>query len=212
MAITIRKATSEDAPALSRICLLTADAGKSAEALHEFGDLPGLVFSVPYVQLPTTWAFVLQDDITGEVVGYTVGSTDTRAYEAYAQEHWWPRWAAEYPPERTTREADLKYAKLLRNMFTAPEACIAFSPAHLHINILDRYQGQGWGRRLIARAVEYLSGEGLEGLWLGMDPRNTAARAFYEKLGFEPIEGADANNMGLRFDNFKGPKNPSQAA
>ncbi|TRM67663.1 acyl-CoA N-acyltransferase [Schizophyllum amplum] len=201
MPISIRKATEDDTVALSRICLLTADAGKSAETLHEFGALPGLVFAVPYVTLPTTWAFVLQDDDTGAAVGYVVGSTDTRAFEAYAQEHWWPRWAAEYPPERMTRPADVKYAHLLQNMFTASEACMGFAPAHLHINILDAYQDKGWGRRLIERAVEHLKGEGIEGVWLGMDPRNMSARTFYEKLGFREIEGADKNNMGLKFEN-----------
>ncbi|KAL1747671.1 acyl-CoA N-acyltransferase, partial [Schizophyllum fasciatum] len=204
----------DDAPALSRICLLTGDAGKSAEELHEFGELPGLVFAVPYVEpdLPTTWAFVLQDDATGAVVGYTAGATDTRAYEAQAQARWWPRWAAVYPPERTARPADARYARLLREMFTASEACLRFSPAHLHINILAAYQKQGWGRRLIARAIEHMRGEGLESVWLGMDPRNKGARAFYEKLGFEAIEGADENNVGLKFENFKAPEgSPSSA-
>ena len=53
----IREATSSDSPALSRICLLTGNAGQSAEAQHTFGELIGLVFAEPYVHLPTTFAF-----------------------------------------------------------------------------------------------------------------------------------------------------------
>jgi hypothetical protein len=74
MPISIRQASVDDAPALSRICLLTADAGKSAEDLHNFPELPGLLWAVPYVHLPTTWGFVMVDEINGEVVGYIVGS------------------------------------------------------------------------------------------------------------------------------------------
>ncbi|KAF8165219.1 acyl-CoA N-acyltransferase [Crassisporium funariophilum] len=203
MSLKIRKANEADAPALSRICLLTGDAGASAEHLHEFGELPGLVYAVPYVKSPTTWGFVLEDEATGEVVGYILGSTDTRAYERYLAEHWWPSLAEKYPPERMTKSGDVQYANLLRNMHTASDANVAFSPAHLHIDILEKYQKQGWGRKLIASAVEFLIGEGIQGVWLGLDPRNEGARIFYERLRFASIVGApDGNQMGLRFTNF----------
>ncbi|KAK7054200.1 pheromone-regulated membrane protein 10 [Favolaschia claudopus] len=188
MSATIRKATIADEPGLSHICLVTADAGKSAEHLHDYKELPGLVYSVPYLSLPTTWAFVLADG--PDVVGYIVGSTDTRAYEKYASEHWWPVQAEEYQPKDMVKEGDKKYAALLRKMHTAPDANIAFSPAHMHINILESYRGQGWGRKMIQTAVDHLKGEGINKLWLGMDPRNKDAGKFYERLGFRAFEGS----------------------
>lgn len=202
--ITIRKATIDDAPALSKICLLTGDAGTSAEHLHDFGELLGLVYAVPYVNLPTTWGFVMVDEATNEVVGYILGSKDTRAYEKYAAEHWWPPLAEKYPPSMAVKPADERFMKLFRNMDTAPEANIAFGAAHLHVDILEQYQKQGWGRKLIETAIEYLKGEDVQGrgVWLGMDPRNVGARRFYERLGFVRIEGADENYMGVKFENF----------
>ncbi|KAJ6515749.1 acyl-CoA N-acyltransferase [Mycena sanguinolenta] len=196
---TIRKATIADTPALSRICLVTADAGKSAESLHDFTELPGLVYAVPYVNLPTTWAFVLVDG-NDSAVGYIVGSTDTRAYEKYASEQWWPIQAEKYPPAAMVRDGDKHYAALLRNMHTAPDANIAFSPAHMHINILEEHRGQGWGRKMVQTAVDYLKGEGIHRLWLGMDPRNKEARKFYEHLGFIEFEGSSPNDVGLTFE------------
>ncbi|KAF9464419.1 acyl-CoA N-acyltransferase [Collybia nuda] len=202
--ITIRKATIDDAPALSKICLLTGDAGASAEHLHDYGELPGLVYAVPYVNLPTTWGFVMVDDTINEVVGYILGSKDTRAYEKYAAEHWWPPLAEKYPPSMAVKPDDERYMKLLQNMHTASAANIAFAAAHLHIDILAQYQKQGWGRKLIKTGIEYLEGEGVEGggVWLGLDPRNTGAKKFYEKLGFVGIQGADENQMGVKFEDF----------
>jgi len=201
MSVTIRRATIADAPSLSHICLVTAEAGKSAESLHDFGELPGLVYAVPYVNLPTTWAFVLVDGSKDDlVVGYIVGSTDTRAYEKHAAEQWWPVQAEKYQPSAMVREGDKKYAALLRKMHTAPDANIAFSPAHMHINIVDGYRGQGWGRKMIQTAVDYLKGEGINRLWLGMDPRNTEARKFYERLGFTGFEGSAPADVGLIFE------------
>jgi hypothetical protein len=75
MTIKICKVTEDDEVSVSRICLLTADAGVSAEALHDFGELPGLVYAVPYIRMPTTWGFVLEDEAAQEVVGYVLGST-----------------------------------------------------------------------------------------------------------------------------------------
>jgi len=202
MSVTIRKATESDAPALSRICLLTADAGASAEHLHDFGELPGLVYAVPYVKLSTTWGFVLVEESSDQVVGYIVGSKDTRVYERKVAEHWWPALAVKYPPLLAMKPAD---KNLLRNMHTAPDANVAFAGAHLHINIMEEYQGKGWGRKLIAIAIEYLKMEGVQGdgIWVGLDPRNEKARKFYERLGFAVIEGAPYGNMGLKFDDFK---------
>jgi len=87
-------------------------------------------------------------------------------------------------------------------MHTTPEECIAFSPAHLHIDILPEYQRRGWGKKLIGRAAEYLRGEKVDGVWVGIDPKNENAKKFYRKLGFEDIEAPGAN-MGLRFNNWK---------
>jgi hypothetical protein len=108
MSLTISKATEADSPALSRICLLTADAGKSAEHLHDYRELPVLVYSVPYVKSPTTWAFVLVDE-SDEPVGYAVGSTDTRAYEKYTSQYWWPPLAEKYPPSLAVKPDDKRY-------------------------------------------------------------------------------------------------------
>ncbi|KAG6911223.1 hypothetical protein DXG01_003090 [Tephrocybe rancida] len=207
MTITIRRATEADEAAVSQICLLTGNAGTSAEHLHDYKELIGLVYAVPYVKLPTTWGFVMVDDEKDNtVVGYILGSKDTRAYEKYAAEHWWPALAEKYPPSLAKTPADVHYMNLFSNMHTAPDASISFAAAHLHIDIFENYQGQGWGRKLISTAIEYLKGENIEGegIWLGMDPKNIKARAFYRRLGFKNIEGADENQFGVKFAEYTG--------
>jgi len=189
---------------LSKICLLTCDVGKSGETLHDYPELPGLVYAVPYVKLPYTWGFVIERDDPKEVVGYILGATDTRAFENAARETWWPSLAPKYPVEGghkiTGKPADERYAKLISNMDVAEQECIDFSPAHLHVDILEDYQRKGWGRKLIGRAVEYLRDEiGLDGVFLGMDMRNTGARRFYERLGFRRWSGAPEHAFGLKF-------------
>ncbi|KAI0722919.1 acyl-CoA N-acyltransferase [Earliella scabrosa] len=215
----IREARSSDSPALSRICLLTGNAGQSAEAQHTFGELIGLVFAEPYVHLPTTFAFVLVDpskpnpdsDPNGAPtpVGYVLCSHDTRAYEAAALADWSPRVRAKYayPPEQNegATDADRRYIHLLHNPSRAPQAAVDFSPAHMHINLLPEYQRKGWGRRLIARVVERLrEAHGLERMWLGIDVRNEAAKKFYLRLGFKELEGAPDGTLGLEFKDFQG--------
>lgn len=193
-----------DEAALSKICLLTCDAGKSGQVLHDYPELPGLVYAVPYVKLPHTWGFVMERDDTKEVVGYILGATDTPAFEKAAGETWWPSLAPKYPVEGehkiVGKPADRHYAKLISKGDRIEQECIDFSPAHLHINVLEDYQRQGWGRKLIGRAVEHLRDEvGLDGVFLGMDMRNTDAKKFYERLGFRRWSGAPEHFVGLKF-------------
>lgn len=213
--VYIRRATQADSRSLSHICLLTGDAGVSAEALHDFGELIGLMYAEPYVHLPAAFGFVIVDPSKDDaVVGYVLGTADTRAFEAQADETWYPAARARYPytdpptnpvdPSKPLKEADARYIKNIHNPPHSPGINVAFSPAHLHIDILPEYQRQGLGRRLIAEAIKYLREEkGLERLWLGLDPRNVGARRFYERLGFIPIERAAEGVMGLDFKDFK---------
>lgn len=210
MPISIRPATESDAPSLSSICLLTGNAGTSAEHLFKHGEFPGLVFAVPYVKLAHTFGFVLVDDATGEIGGYILGTTDTRAFEREAHERWWPAIQAQYPVDEivkmeangTATAEDVRFAKLFGDMWTQPDACIAFSPVHLHIDILPTFQRQGWGKKLIGRVVELVREQGINGLWVGLDPKNESGKKFYERLGFRPIE-CEGVSMGLSFENWK---------
>ncbi|PCH41221.1 acyl-CoA N-acyltransferase [Wolfiporia cocos MD-104 SS10] len=206
--IYIRQAIIADSPALSRICLVTGNAGTSAEDMHDFDELPGLVYAEPYVHLPGGFGFVLVDPTeSNAVVGYIVGAADTRAFEQQADLSWYPRVRERYshhPSDAATlKSADARYIEILHNPAHAADACITFSPAHLHINILPEYQRQGWGRRLMAHAVDHLRDKALDRVWLGLDPRNVAAQRFYERLGFKALVDAPPGMMCLRFEDFK---------
>lgn len=216
----IRRATKDDSSALSYICLATADAGKSAEKLHTAGELPGLVYAEPYVHLPTGFGFVLVDPSRGEkgeAVGYVLATWDTETFEKDMKETWLPPYLEKYPLAAADADAaetmpahlreltleDRRFVRLLHNPHVTPAPCLSLSPAHLHIDILADYQRQGWGTKLIKEAVGFLKEEkGLNALWLGLDPRNMAAKRFYQRIGFKSIPGAPDNMMGLQFEDW----------
>ena len=64
---------------------------------------------------------------------------------------------------------------------------LAGYPAHLHIDLLPEWQGRGLGRGLMWSFLAGLHAAGAPRVHLGMAPANTAARAFYDRLGFEQI-------------------------
>ena len=217
----IRRATAADSPALSYICLATANAGVSATHLHSAGELPGLVYAEPYVHLPNSAGFVLVDPCKAkpeEVVGYVLCTADTRQFERDLVEKWYPPYLEKYPLSaidvektdetpphlRDLKPDDAKYIKLIHNPQCASQICLDRSPAHMHINILPAYQGQGWGRKLIGKVVRFLGDEkGLDTLYLGLDPRNENAKKFYSKVGFKEISEAPGVQMSLSFVDFK---------
>lgn len=60
--------------------------------------------------------------------------------------------------------------------------------AHLHIDILEEFQTQGLGTKLIETLCDKLKEYNVEGLYLVCGMKNTAARAFYEHRGFDDID------------------------
>jgi ribosomal protein S18 acetylase RimI-like enzyme len=68
-----------------------------------------------------------------------------------------------------------------------PQEVTAAYPSHLHVDLLPRLQGQGWGRRLVDTLVERLRAAGSTGLHLGVATANTGAQAFYRAVGFTEL-------------------------
>ncbi|KAF8600977.1 hypothetical protein BDV93DRAFT_587074 [Ceratobasidium sp. AG-I] len=105
----IRPVHTDDTPVLYRICLLTADAGQSAEALHHFPELLGLHYIDPYVKLSPAFGFVLVSGTTKgneEVLGCLPATPDTRAHEAIAEEQCYPPLRLKYPNNPYPSEED----------------------------------------------------------------------------------------------------------
>ncbi|KLO05945.1 hypothetical protein SCHPADRAFT_705707 [Schizopora paradoxa] len=150
------------------------------------------------------------------VVGYSLLSADSIAYRDATEKYWWPSLRARFPlslpngesPENSSEPRtplDQYYVDRIHHPRPFPPECLAFSPAHMHINILPAYHRKGWGRKLVAAVVEHARTiEKLDGVFLGFSPANVNAAQFYNRIGFrnEHVEGAPWNYIGLKFEEF----------
>lgn len=183
----IRPFRPGDEPALADICLRTADLGGDATGVLDDDAIWADVFVLPYVARHPETAFVVETD-DERVAGYIVSAPDTAAFEAWFRDEWWPARAARWPrpdAERSRQDGILRYAY---GRGSGPETYADAFPAHLHIDLLPELQGQGWGRRLVDTLVEALRDGGVRGLHLVAGADNTAALAFYDRIGFERLD------------------------
>ncbi|WP_194421735.1 GNAT family N-acetyltransferase [Microbacterium abyssi] len=187
--IGIRQYRVEDRPAIFEVCLKTADAGQDATGLFSDDELWGLVFAVPYVERHPDLAWIVEAD-DGRVIGYIVATDETDAFEKWFRDEWWPQFADRFPRSVTPQTREEKIVEYAYARGPGREPSAAEYPAHLHIDLLPETQGQGLGRRLIETLFAELRRRGVRGLHLGMDPANTGAASFYERIGMHrlPVE------------------------
>ena len=180
----IRPYRDADYTGISRVCLLTALAGKDATGVYSSDGLVADIFARPYVLLEPELAFVVDD---GQVSGYILGVADTRRFVERYRTEWLPGFAMRYDRPSATTTPD----EGMRHLGFTPERMLIDEvdeyPAHLHIDVLPHLQGSGLGRRLIETLVSSLRERGIRGLHLGLDPANTSAAAFYDHLGFQKL-------------------------
>lgn len=165
------------------------------------------VWTHQYTHLSPTTCFVV-DDGTGRPVGYCIGCPDisafVAAYDSYTTQ-------VLDPSPEVTRPDDLN----LKEPLFLPDGSInevflsrlAYNPhlllvdgnadllaeykATMHIDLLDEYQGQGWGKQLISRFVDSIKdvpqqdGSVSKGIWIGVAGDNGKVVPFYEKQGFK---------------------------
>ena len=192
----VRPASVHDLPGAYRVSLLTGDSGRDASAIYRNPELLGHVFVGPYVVGQPDLALVVADE--DGIAGYLLAAADTRAFERWAEGHWWPPLRDQYPL-RAERSPDADLIELLHRPPTAGESVVGAFPSHLHIDLLERVRGKGFGRRLIDGLLDDLRSRGSTGVHLDVALDNENAIAFYRHLGFEEVERRPgALLMGLR--------------
>jgi len=186
MAFTIRPYAPADLPNLYRICLLTGDSGADASQLYRDPALLGHFYAAPYAVHEPKLTFVLTD--RQGVCGYVLGCRDSHAFAAWMEAQWLPPLRQKYPlpaPDDTSKDAAM--IRLIHKGYIPSRWATAY-PAHLHIDLLPRAQGQGLGRQLMNAFLGRLRELRVPGVHLGVGRRNEGAVAFYERVGFELLE------------------------
>ncbi|HZP53012.1 GNAT family N-acetyltransferase [Actinocrinis sp.] len=179
-----------DGDALFDICMRTAEAGGDARHLYEDQDLMPNIFAAPYAYLEPELTFVLDDGT--RAVGYILGTSDTPRFVTEFRERWLPLVAERHPApvgEPATRDEQMAFLLHWPERMIVPE--MADYPAHLHIDLLPEYQGRGYGRLLAYTFFDALAKAGAKRVHLAMVTANTAARAFYDRIGFRELPVAD---------------------
>jgi len=185
----VRPYRPADRAAVYDVCVRTADAGGDARGIYRDPDLMPDIFAGPYLHLAPHLAFVLDDG--RRAVGYVLGVADTAAFAEAFRREWLPRVADRYPRAAVPDTPDERMIELLHTpeRMVLPE--LADHPAHLHIDILPEHQRAGHGRTLIHTLLAALRREGVPRVHLGMVTANTAARRFYDRLGFHELPVPD---------------------
>ncbi|PJI93632.1 GNAT family N-acetyltransferase [Luteimicrobium subarcticum] len=194
---TLRPFRPSDADDLYDICVRTADAGTDARGIYTSDRLVGDLFALPYAVLEPGLAFVVDD---GErVVGYVVGTADTRRFVDRYRDEWVPALAGRYAAAPAALDAASTPDDVMTYLHEHPERMLvpelAAYPAHLHVDLLPAWQGKGMGRWLVERFRRAAAAEGAAAVHVGMVTANTGARPFYDALGFHVVDVPDAGPL-----------------
>jgi ribosomal protein S18 acetylase RimI-like enzyme len=191
-----------DEAGVYEVCLKTGEAGNDATHLHDDPRALGHIYVGPYMKLEPDLAFVLEDHIG--VCGYVLGALDSaKFYQAYLNE-WLPPIRAQHPeptgnPTSWTATQKIYYEYHHPDIFY-PKSISEF-PSHMHIDLLPRAQGQGWGAKMVQTLLDELKRKSSPGVHLAMNAANHRAYAFYRKLGFDELTRAsDTIYLGKRLN------------
>ena len=192
----IRRYREADHAAVYDVCVRTADAGGDATGKYHSDDLMPDLFAGPYLFLEPGFAFVLDDG--KRAVGYVIGTPDTAAFARAYAERWIPRLAGRYqvPPD-PPGDRDEKMLALHYRPERMVWPGLQEYPAHLHIDVLPPFQGAGYGRALMETFYAAAAQAGAAGVHVTVMTANTRALGFYRRLGFRPLEVAEAGETSV---------------
>lgn len=171
---TIRKMRPEDLKDVEYVCRMTA--GPVCQKDPVLGYRIARMFSTYYVRECHDTCFVLVDD-SDKAVGYVLCEPDYKRFsEIYRK--------VDVPEIKKLDKESGKKAWL----FPIPYNFFGRRyPAHLHIDILEEYQSQGYGAKLMDALFTELKARNVRGVMLQADINNKGAIRFYSRLGFKML-------------------------
>jgi len=189
--VTFRAAEAHDLDRFYAISLATGHHGADASHLYDDPKMVGHIYSAPYLKIAPDLCFVAVDNLG--VAGYVVGALDTQAFERLLEGQWWPALRATYdaPDEnqRANWSADQRRSFIIHHPERTPVELARAYPAHLHMNLLPRLQGQGVGPKLLTLWLDKTRALGATAVHLGANTQNPGAIGFWKKHGFKSLEG-----------------------
>ncbi|ORX40320.1 N-acetyltransferase GCN5 [Kockovaella imperatae] len=201
--LTIRPFRSGDEPSLAKICCETGNNGKDGTGLLSDDRLWGDIWVLPYVKRDPQLAWVVED-LDGQVIGYTVGTDDSDAFNQWYKESWWPAESKKYerPPTSSGGPSrEQTFFKIADETGSTPlNSSLREYPAHLHIDLLPPAQGKGLGRKMIRTLLQAMQDRGIKGVHLGASAENHSACAFYQKIGFGEVPTQDKGSRIFVWD------------
>ena len=171
---TIRPMRPEDLKDVEYVCRMTAGPGAQKDPV--IGYRLARMFSTYYVRECYDTCFVVADE-SDKAVGYILCEPDYKRYK------------------KIFRKVDVPEIKKLHKksgqqawLFPIPYCFFGHKyPAHLHIDILDEYQNQGLGSKLMEILFEELKKRKVKGIMLQANLSNEGAVRFYKRLGFKML-------------------------
>lgn len=191
-AFRIRNFRAGDEAAANYVCLKTGDHGRDGESFYrEDPDALGRIYVEPYLRFEPNLALILEDQ--EGVCGYALGAQDTAGFYQRYDCEFRSDLVGRFPcpqgnPSQWSRTEQV-YHLYHHPDYHIPEPRNQY-PSHLHIDLLERAQGQGQGRIMMETLLDKLRSTQSAGVHLGMNADNDRAYTFYRKLGFQELERA----------------------
>ncbi len=170
---------------MQELCVRTSN--PENEYKPEWAPYLMLTYNDYYTEHEPESCFVLadEDDVP---VGYIICAKDCRKWRRIFRK--------EYLPKLKEQEYSLVepvMEMLLHSLFAHRY------PAHLHVDILKEYCGQGYGVELMNTLFEHLRQNDIPGVQLCVDADNPRAVKFYLRSGFKILAGSSMGRvMGYR--------------
>ena len=188
--MVIRPYRASDRAGMHQLAADTAFFGEPAERFLEDRQLFCDIMFGYYTDYEPELAWVA----TGEeqIIGFLVGSRDTAAQQRTLATRIMPAvlWRLARGRYRTGPLVGQWLRRLVSSALRQDitRADLTAYPAHLHIGVDARWQGQGIGRQLMTRYFDQLRTIRTPGVPLRTTDHNTAACRLYERLGMQLLD------------------------
>lgn len=179
--ITIREYRNEDLESVRDVCHKTAH----TKTYQKHKDLVTTMYLDYYAIEEPEHVFVAVDE-TDTPIGYVLCATDYKKFYDIFIPKYASKFKRRFPIDFYNKKSF--EPKVLKKYL--PQY-----PAHLHIDILDGYQNQGVGRRLLEALFNKLKEENVPGVCLIAGASNKNACGFYEHMGFKKL--GNILNVGI---------------